>query len=56
MDKNRIEDNKKIVKEEPVGKLIGPGGTVVAGHFVKRVGGFQKYVGKAPTGEKKNDR
>ncbi len=52
---NRIEDNKKNVKEEPVGKLIGPGGTVVSGHFVKRVGRFQKYVGKVPTDKKKND-
>jgi hypothetical protein len=55
MDMNRIEDNKKNVKEEPVGKLIGPGGTVVSGHFVKRVGRFQKYVGKVPTDKKKND-
>jgi hypothetical protein len=55
MDMNRIEDNKKNVKEEPVGKLIEPGGTVVSGHFVKRVGRFQKYVGKVPTDKKKND-
>jgi len=58
MNRNRIEGAKNEIKsptKDPVGKLIGPAGTVVAGHAEKKVGKFQKDAGSAHDDEKKRD-
>jgi uncharacterized protein YjbJ (UPF0337 family) len=58
MNRNRIEEAKKEIKgptKEPIGKLIGPAGTVVAGHAEKKVGKFQKDAGSTRDDEKKHD-
>lgn len=59
MTKHRIQDSKHevaVAPKEPVGKLIGPAGTVVAGHLENGAGKFPKKPGKAPHGEKKHHR
>jgi uncharacterized protein YjbJ (UPF0337 family) len=58
MNRNRIEGAKNGIKgptKDPIGKLIGPAGTVVAGHAEKKVGKFQKDAGSAHDEKKKHD-